>query len=320
MKRSTRLLSMLHFLPSGVFLHLAYLNETGHVLYLKNPRRFNEKLNFIKLRGGAEGWSRFVDKLEVREHVRRMVGETHLVPLIAQYDSVGEIDWTALPERFVIKCSHGSHCGLICTDKTNFDTAYAEARLRTWMHRYWYWVGRETPYKAIRPRIMVEQFIGEDHPAQDYKLMCFGGLPHIIQVHTKRNGSTAIDFFDSSGRKLAMRKKGYPNSPLERIEPNSLSALLPVAEKLAAGFPYVRVDLYLHQGRVFFGEMTFFDSAALREFEPDAVNIRLGDMIALPNRTPRSAIDRQTDGPNGGDPHRQCSGHAPRHPENRIPV
>lgn len=123
MKRSTRLLSMLHFLPSGVFLHLAYLNETGHVLYLKNPRRFNEKLNFIKLRGGAEGWSRFVDKLEVREHVRRMVGETHLVPLIAQYDSVGEIDWTALPERFVIKCSHGSHCGLICTDKTNFDTA-----------------------------------------------------------------------------------------------------------------------------------------------------------------------------------------------------
>ncbi len=88
MKKSTRLLSMLHFLPGGMFLYLAYLNETGHILHPKNPRRFNEKLNFIRLRGGAEEWSRFVDKLEVREHVRRVVGETHLVPLIAEYDSV----------------------------------------------------------------------------------------------------------------------------------------------------------------------------------------------------------------------------------------
>lgn len=123
MKKSTRLLSMLHFLPSEMFLRLAYLNETGHVLHLKNPRRFNEKLNFMKMRGGAEEWSRFVDKLEVREYVRCMTGETHLVPPIAQYDSVDEINWSVLPERFVIKCSHGSHCGLICTDKARFDTA-----------------------------------------------------------------------------------------------------------------------------------------------------------------------------------------------------
>lgn len=320
MKKSTRLLSMLHFLPSGVFLLLAYLNETGHVLHFKNPRRFNEKLNFIKLCGGAEEWSRFVDKLEVREHVRRVVGETHLVPLIAQYDSVDEINWSALPERFVIKCSHGSHCGLICTDKTNFDTAYAEARLRTWMRRCWYWVGREAPYRSLKPRIMVEQFIGVDHPAQDYKLMCFDGVPRIIQVHTKRDGAASIDFFNLFGQKLEMRKKGYPNSPMEHIEPGAICSLYPVARMLATGFSYVRIDLYLHGGQAYFGEMTFFDSAALREFEPDPVNVWLGDMIALPNQTPRSTIDRQTDEPNGGDAHRLLTGHAPRFPENRIPV
>lgn len=290
MKKSTRLLSMPHFLPSGMFLRMAYLIETGHILHLKNPRRFNEKLNWLKLHGGVEQWSGYVDKLEVREHVRSVIGKEHLVPLLAQYDNVDEIDWNALPERFVIKCTHGSHCGLICTDKSSFDTTESERKLRKWMRRNWYWVGRETPYRAIRPYIMVEEFIGDDYPAQDYKLMCFGGVPRVIQVHTKRGGETAIDFFDPSGQKLDMRKNGYPNSPLEWIDPDKLHALLPVAEKLAAGFPYVRIDLYLHHGQVFFGEMTFFDSAALRECEPEPVNGWLGDMIVLP---PASNVSRR---------------------------
>jgi hypothetical protein len=152
-----------------------------------------------------------------------------------------------------------------------------------------------------------------------YKLMCFGGFPRVIQVHIKHGGNAAIDFFDPSGQKLDMRKKGYPNSSLKRIEPAALHALLPVAEKLAAGFPYVRVDLYLHQGKVYFGEMTFFDSAALREFEPDAINIRLGDMIALP-QTSHSATNRQTDRPNGGDAHRRHTGYASPFPINGISV
>lgn len=288
MKRSTKLLSMLHFLPSKVFLQLAYLNESGHILHLKNPKRFNEKLHYLKLYGGAERWSRFVDKLDVREHVRCVIGEEYLVPLIAQYDSVDEIDWSALPDRFVIKCSHGSHCGLICMDKAHFDTVDAEAKLRRWMRRSWYWFGRETPYRTIKPRIMVEQFIGDEQPPQDYKIMCFNGCPRIIQVHTKQDGSSAIDFFDMSGQKLEMSKREFPNSSLHCLDPETIATLLPVAEKLAGDFPYIRIDLYLHEGQVFFGEMTFFDSAALREFEPDEVNVWLGDMLTLPKRASRT--------------------------------
>lgn len=322
MKRSTRLLSMLHFLPSGAFLRLAYLLETGNTLHLKNPRRFNEKLNWLKLYGGAEDWGRYVDKLEVREHVRRAIGSVHLVPLIAQYDSVDEIDWAALPDRFVIKCSHGSHCGLICTDKAAFDTEGAEVKLRNWLRRNWFWVGREAPYRTIKPRIMVEQFIGDDHPAQDYKLMCFDGIPRIIQVHTKRNGAACIDFFNLSGQKLEMRKKGYPNSPMERIDPRAIRSLYPVAQMLATGFSYIRIDLYLHEGHVFFGEMTFFDSAALREFEPDPINVWLSDMIALPDHMPRGAYGQMNNEPKGGGilPDRVHSGHAPRISENGLPV
>ena len=102
MKRSTRLLTMLHFLPTNMFLHLAYLSETHHLLHLKNPRFFNEKLNVLKLSADAPTWSRYVDKLEARKHVANVIGAEHLVPLIAQYDSVDEIDWGALPKRFVI--------------------------------------------------------------------------------------------------------------------------------------------------------------------------------------------------------------------------
>lgn len=99
MKRSTRLLTMLHFLPTGAFLRLAYLNETGHLLHLKNPQRFNEKLNALKLHSAAPTWSRYVDKLEARAYVTGVIGEEHLVPLIAQYNSVEEIDWSALTQR-----------------------------------------------------------------------------------------------------------------------------------------------------------------------------------------------------------------------------
>ncbi len=286
MKRSTHLLSMLHFLPSGAFLRLAYMNETGHILNLKNPRRFNEKLNWLKLYGGAEEWGQYVDKLEVRGHVQRAIGNEHLVHLIAQYDSVDEIDWAALPERFVIKCSHGSHCGLICTDKASFDTAGAENKLRKWMRRNWYWVGREKPYRTLKPRIMVEQFIGDDHPAQDYKLMCFDGVPRIIQVHTNETEPPASTFSTCPARSWRCTRRDSRTVRWNISNRAVIHSLYPVAQTLAAGFPYVRIDLYLHGGQCVFREMTFFDSAALREFEPDPVNFQLGDMIVLPDPVP----------------------------------
>ncbi|MEG1513376.1 MAG: ATP-grasp fold amidoligase family protein [Clostridia bacterium] len=318
MKRSTRMLTMLHFLPAGAFLRLAYLNEIGHILHLKKPRRFNEKLNALKLHSAASTWSRYVDKLEAREHVASVIGDEHLVPLIARYDSVDEIDWDALPYRFVIKCTHGSHCGIVCMDKSRFDTADAEAKLRKWMSRSWYWYGRETPYKTVQPRIMVEQFIGDDAPAQDYKLMCFGGLPRIIQVHTKRDRQATIDFFNLYGQKLAMRKKGYPSSTLESLKPSVICKLFPIARKLSADFPYVRVDLYLHNEQVYFGEMTFFDSAAFREFEPEPVNVLLGDMIPLPGQCATKTRDETTIDLSGGGIllERIHSEYAPRLSEN----
>ena len=236
----------------------------------------------------------------MREHVQRAIGNEHLVPIIAQYDRVDEIDWVALPDRFVIKCSHGSHCGLICTDKAAFDTVGAEIKIQNWMRRNWYWVGREAPYQAIKPRIMVEQFIGDDHPAQDYKLMCFDGVPRIIQVHTKRDGAASIDFFNQSGQKLESARRATRTARWNALNPASSVRSTPVAQKLAAGFSYVRIDLYLHHGQVYFGEMTFFDSAALREFEPDPVNYQLGDMIALPDQMPRGAFGQLNNEPKGG--------------------
>lgn len=279
-------LSKLHFLSSSTYLRLAYWLETGNRLSLTDPRTFNEKLNWLKLNAWKPELDRYVNKATARSAIGRLIGQNHMVPLEHVFCAPSAIPWNKLPERFVLKCTHGSHCSIVVTDKAKAEREVITRQLERWLGKSWYWYGREPGYIDAHKSacIMIERYIGDGkHPPDDYKVMCFNGEPRIIQLHRRRGKETRIDFFDTDGGRLYMSKRGYPTSNLLDLPRETIAPLLPIARKIAQSIdmPYLRVDLYVVDGHVYFGEVTFFDSAGLRDFAPDGVNRMLGDMISL---------------------------------------
>ncbi len=272
----------LRWIPDGPYLRLQYCFKLGRVLHLKRPRLYNEKLQWIKLHDRNPDYIRYADKLAVREHVRENAGEQYLIPLIARYDTVSDIDWTALPNRFAIKCTHGSGSNILCTDKEKLDTADASAKLCRWMHHNWYWLSREWPYLNIKPRIIVEQFLGaEDGTVPfDYKIMCFEGEPTYIIVDADRYTAHTRNFYDTDWIKQPMFNR-HPNIPYDIPRPAQLGEMLEVARKLSCGIHHVRVDFYLVSGKVYFGEMTFFHGYGMEVFSPREFELGMGDRIKL---------------------------------------
>lgn len=279
-----QLLTRLHFLPTPVFLRAAYWLMTGRRLNLDKPETFCDWLNWLKLHGRLERCQPLADKLDARDIVRRTIDGVHRVPLLDVYYSVDElyVRWDALPDRFVLKCTHGSHCGFVVPDKSAVDRDAICIQMAKWMRRSWFWYGREPQYVGIAPRIIAEAHIGTGaHPPDDYKVMCFGGRAEVIQLHRKRGRETRIDFFDRHGQRLPITKPGYLSSQRYEIPHEDVGRLIPVAEALASAIdtPYVRVDLYLVGKRVYFGEATLCDSAGFAPLEPDWVEEWLGELV-----------------------------------------
>ena len=275
----------LRWMPGAMYLKLLYRSELGKKLNLKHPAAFNEKLQWLKLHDRNSVYGVYADKYAVRAHIEKTLGAQYLIPLLGVYDEPGQIDWDALPDRFVVKCTHGSHCSILCCDKAQFDRAAAVERLNRWLKKSWYWLGREWPYRCIeKPRVIVEEFLGNlDNPPPDCKVMCFDGTPRILQIHSKAaSGGHAIDFYDMQGRLLPLRKCGFPNAGAEVLDMAPYGEMIGLAGRLSQGFAYLRADFYLVYGRVYFGEMTFFDSSGLIDFEPEESNLFLGALLRLP--------------------------------------
>lgn len=279
------LLMHMHWLPDALYLRWAYRLETGHKLDTRSPT-FNARLHVLKLRDSGRDKARYVDKIEARKAVSEALGPQYLVPLLGVYDTLAEVPWRELPEQCAIKCTHGSHCGVIRAGPWSFDqAAQIYQQFQRWMRRSWFWYARERPYAWIRPRIMVEQRIIEDGRAPTgYKVMCFGGVPRVVQMHTSHTGKPTIDLYDTQGKALGIGKVGYARSGVKALDHAMVGRLCRVAGALARAIgspPYVRVDLYCVDGRVLFGEFTFYDSGGLREFTPASSNTWLGRMITI---------------------------------------
>lgn len=273
----------LRFIPDAPFLRVQYFLKLGRVLHLKRPKLYNEKLQWIKLHDRRSEYSVYADKLAVRDYVRERAGARYLIPEIARYERVDQIDWDALPDRFVIKCTHGSSSNIIVTDKAQLDIEAAKLKLSNWMRRNWFDLSREWPYKNIRPRIIVEQFIGADDGTVpfDYKVMCFEGEPTYIVVDADRYSGHKRNFYDGNWVKQDMFNR-HPNidRPVER--PAQLDEMLTVARALCQGLHHIRIDLYAVQDRVYFGEMTFFHGYGMEVYRPKSFERHMGDLIQLP--------------------------------------
>lgn len=273
---------LLNWIPDKQYLKLVYWGETGKRLNIIDPKSFNEKLQWLKLNDRKPEYRIYVDKYAVRSYIAETIGEEYLIPLIGVYDKVEEIDWDSLPDKFVLKCTHGSGSNIICPDKNKLNIEEAKKKLKKWMNKNWYWFGREWPYKDIKPKIICEEFISDskDIP-DDYKILCFNGKAKLIEVHIDRYGDHRQDFYDLNWNKTTI-SQNPPKSDIVYKKPNKFDEMIKLSEILAANMVHVRIDWFIVKDKLYFGEITFYDGSGFVSFDDYNDDLLLGSWINLP--------------------------------------
>lgn len=280
-------LRYLGFVPDALMLRVQYFLKLHRWLNLARPQRFTGKLQWYKLNCRDPLMSRCVDKYEVRDFVQERGCGEFLIPLIGLFESVQDIVWDALPRRFVLKTTNGSHTNIICHDKASLDQAAVLLKLDRWCGD-WQGVspGREWPYEGLRPRIVCEELLVDPSNSDliDYKFVCFDGVVFCVFVNTERSSPAGMTFgiYDADFNLLPYKRKGLRLPPTSFQKPKQFEQMLRIAEVLSAGFPHARIDLYNIEGRIYFGEITFFHGSGYVEFEPDEFDFVLGHKFSLP--------------------------------------
>ena len=278
----------LKWLPDKPYLQLIYYYHFHRFANLRHPRTFNEKLQWLKLYDRRPEYITMVDKYAVKEYVASKIGEEFIIPTLGVWNKPEEIDFDSLPNQFVLKWNHDSKSVVICSDKSSFDPETAKRKLRHGAEVNGYWYGREWPYKGVKPRIIAEKYLEQDNPEHqdltDYKFFCFNGEPKFIQVIQDRSTLETIDFFDLDWKHqefIGLSKKAVSATKLPQ-RPTNLDEMIKVASELSKGIPFSRIDLYNVDSHVYFGEVTLYPASGLGSFHPDEWNLRIGEMINLP--------------------------------------
>lgn len=270
-------------LPDSLYLKLKFRLLLGYSLNLDAPGTFNEKLQWLKLYDRNPLYHALVDKYDVKKYVAGLIGEEYLVPTIGCWDKPEDVPWNELPERFVIKCTHDSGSTIVCTDKATFDREGAVKKLESCIERDYYSIDREWVYKGLKRRIIVEEYLGENLP--DYKFFCFNGRPEFMYVASDRakgQENLTFDFFDMDKNHLDFRQ-GHSNASIVPALPENFDEMKVLASRLSTGIPHVRVDFYDCNGRIYFGEYTFYHVGGIVPFDPQIMDVELGALIDLPD-------------------------------------
>ncbi len=253
---------------------------------LIEPQTMNEKLQWLKLNNRRPEYTMMVDKYLVRDFIKEKIGEEYLVPLLGIWDSPEDIDFDTLPDRFVLKCNHNSGLGMcICRDKSKLDYAKVRKELAKGLAQDYYLSGREWPYKNVPRKIIAEQYMEDEATKElrDYKFYCFNGVPKLIMINSGRGtGKTTADYYDMERNYLDFTW-GYPHSNNEHIMPENFELMKQLAAVLSADIPHVRVDFYEANGKVYFGELTFFDGSGFDIIAPRSWDIQIGSWLTLPD-------------------------------------
>ena len=276
------------------FLELRYLLENKERLNLNEPKTFTEKIQWLKLYNRKPEYAMMVDKYEAKKYVASLIGEEYIIPTLGIWDKFEDIDFSKLPDRFILKATHSSHASIVCKDKRTFDIYDARKKFHRFLKTNPYIGYREWAYKNVKPRIIAEQFMENkgEKDLTDYKFFCFNGEPRYCQVIRDRSENETIDFYDTEWRHQEftglnpVAKTGL--NPVAKTglnpvaKPTDYSRMLKIASRLSEGMPFVRIDLYEINGKIYFGEITFYPAAGFGTFTPKEWNRKLGDMIQLP--------------------------------------
>lgn len=291
-KHIARLMNSLSFrgylkwLPDELFLKIIFRLKMRYRLDLNNPKTFNEKIQWLKLYDRNPLYTSLVDKYEVRQFVKEKIGEEYLIPLLGVWDNFDDIDFEALPNQFVLKCTHDSGGLVICKDKSKLDIAAARKKIVDSLNFNYYWATREWPYKNVPPRIIAEKYMEDstDGELRDYKFYTFKGEPKFLLLATNRQskGGPNFDYFDMEGNHLPLTNHWHPQN-VETVPhmPQQYRSMQDLCRKLASDFPQVRVDFYEVDGKILFGEMTFFPQGGFLRLHPDSWAREWGEMIDL---------------------------------------
>lgn len=270
-------------LPDRLAVEEQYRRRNGFRPDLDTPRDLSEKICWLKLHGMTALHRQCADKVDVRGYVRDCLGDELLTREILVTEDPADLNPDRIPdERFVAKANHDSGTILICRDRASFDWEGAREKARTSLSRDFSQRYREKQYKGIRPRILVEEFIEADDGGdlEDFKIFCFHGQPVLVQLDRDRFIGHRQAFFDPNWRRLPVRR-AYPPIDGTVPRPGQLGLMLEVAATLSRPFPFCRVDLYLAQGRLWFGELTFTPDAGLGRFQPPTFERQMGDLLDL---------------------------------------
>ena len=279
-KRSLRLI------PDPVYLRMMYFIKIGRPLRLRHPKSFNEKLQWLKLHNRKPEYTTMVDKHEAKAYVAERIGDSLIIPTLGVWDSFDEIDFDALPDAFVLKCTHDSGGLVICRDKNTLDKAAAREKISSCLAKNYYWDYREWPYKGVNPRIIAETYLpGDGGELPDFKFMCFNGKVKSIMVCSQRGTEDGLHVTNYDPQwNVQPFERGYPIAENPVQKPQRLEEMIRLAEQLAEGIPYLRVDFYETQGKIYFGELTFFPGSGYSRFRPREWDEILGSWIRLPEK------------------------------------
>lgn len=275
-----------NWMDDHTFLKMKYSLCMGDVLNTVSPSTFNEKLQWLKLYDRKPEYTVMVDKYKVREYISKKIGEQYLIPLIGVWDSPDEIDFDSLPKQFAMKCNHNSGLGMcICTDKSKLDIKKVKKGLARGLKQNYYLTGREWPYKDVPRKIVAEQFLKSDAGGlTDYKIHCFNGVPKFILVCRDRFAKSGLteDFYTPEWEHMAVKRPKIPNASVPEPKPQKLDEMLMLAAKLSKDIPFLRVDFYIVEGKIYFSELTFFPASGFEGYDPPEWDKTFGEWLSLP--------------------------------------
>ena len=281
---------LLNWMSDSAYLKLRYRTIFHKKLNLKNPKTFNEKLQWLKIYDRKPEYIALVDKVAVKDYISQKIGSEYVIPTIGVWQNVDEIHIEELPNQFVLKCNHDSGSVVICRDKRTFNWEKAKEKLRKKQNSNLFWFGREWPYKHVKPCIMAEVYMEDETQKQgltDYKFYCFNGEPKFLYVSQglEDHSTAIISFLTPDWTMAPYRRMDF--KPLDECppQPKNYLKMREFSRKLSEGYPFARVDMYEINGKLYFSELTFFPSSGFTPFVPDEWDGIIGDWLVLPEKT-----------------------------------
>ena len=268
------------------FLEYRYLETFNRKIDWNNPREFNEKLQWLKLYNRKDIYSKMVDKYEAKKYVANIIGNEYVIPTLGIYDNFDDINFDKLPNQFVIKCTHDSGGLVIVKDKSKLDIDIIKNKINNCMKKNYYHASREWPYKNVKPRILVEKYMEDDcyHELRDYKIYAFNGkCDYLMLCFDRFKNKTKYIYFDRNWNiEKEFSNDGIKYGDTLCVEkPKNLKKMFEFASLFSCNHPFIRVDFYEVNGKLYFGEFTFFPTGGFDNTRTKECELYLDNALNL---------------------------------------